>query len=88
VNIDLVLVLILLAAAIAMFVRHRPRMDVVALLMMPLSFAALISGVMTLVAITPNLVVNAELVRQGEGGYSLLFCRSTGRLGFPRHVEP
>jgi di/tricarboxylate transporter len=38
-------------------------------LMMPLSVAALISGMMTLVATTPNLVVNAELVRQGAGGF-------------------
>ena len=38
-------------------------------LMMPLSFAALISGMMTLVATAPNLVVNSELVRQGEGGF-------------------
>jgi di/tricarboxylate transporter len=35
-------------------------------LMMPLSFAALISGMMTLVATAPNLVVNSELARQGE----------------------
>ncbi|TCI00010.1 sodium-coupled transporter [Roseococcus sp. SYP-B2431] len=34
-------------------------------LMMPLSIAALMSGMMTLVATAPNLVVNAELVRQG-----------------------
>jgi len=32
-------------------------------LMMPLSFAALISGMMTLVATAPNLVVNSELIR-------------------------
>jgi di/tricarboxylate transporter len=32
-NIDLAMVLVLLAAAIAMFVRSRPRMDVVALIM-------------------------------------------------------
>lgn len=38
-------------------------------LMMPLSFAALISGMMTLISTTPNLVVNAELVRQGAGGF-------------------
>ncbi len=38
-------------------------------LMMPLSIAALISGMMTLVATTPNLVVNAELMRQGAGGF-------------------
>jgi len=38
-------------------------------LMMPLSFAALISGMLTLVATAPNLVVNAELIRQGEQGF-------------------
>jgi di/tricarboxylate transporter len=38
-------------------------------LMMPMSFAALISGMMTLVATAPNLVVNAELVRQGHAGF-------------------
>ena len=38
-------------------------------LMMPLSFAALISGMMTLVATAPNLVVNSELVRRGEEGF-------------------
>lgn len=38
-------------------------------LMMPLSFAALISGMLTLVATAPNLVVNAELIRQGEVGF-------------------
>ena len=32
-------------------------------LMMPLSFAALISGMTTLVATTPNLIVNSELIR-------------------------
>jgi di/tricarboxylate transporter len=39
-------------------------------LMMPLSVAALISGMMTLVATAPNLVVSAELVRQGHAGLS------------------
>jgi di/tricarboxylate transporter len=38
-------------------------------LMMPLSVAALISGMMTLVATAPNLVVNAELARQGMEGF-------------------
>jgi di/tricarboxylate transporter len=37
-------------------------------LMMPLSCAALISGMMTLVATAPNLVVNSELIRQGGPG--------------------
>jgi di/tricarboxylate transporter len=39
-------------------------------LMMPLSVAALISGMLTLVATAPNLVVNAELLRQGHEGFS------------------
>ena len=39
-------------------------------LMMPLCFAALISGMLTLVATAPNLVVNAELIRQGAQGFS------------------
>ncbi|MBL9000582.1 MAG: SLC13 family permease [Phycisphaerae bacterium] len=39
-------------------------------LMMPLSAAALISGMLTLVATAPNLVVNSELVRQGHTGFS------------------
>ncbi|MDR0533338.1 MAG: SLC13 family permease [Verrucomicrobiales bacterium] len=38
-------------------------------LMMPLSVAALISGMMTLVATTPNLVVHGELVRNGFAGF-------------------
>lgn len=38
-------------------------------LMMPLSFAALISGMMTLVATAPNLVVNSELMRHGATGF-------------------
>jgi len=39
-------------------------------LMMPLSMAALISGMMTLVATAPNLVVHSELMRQGHEGFS------------------
>jgi len=38
-------------------------------LMMPLSVAALISGMMTLVATAPNLVVNSELERHGMEGF-------------------
>ncbi|MTD42551.1 TRAP transporter large permease subunit [Erwinia sp. CPCC 100877] len=38
-------------------------------LMMPLSFAGLISGMMTLVATPPNLVVNSELLRDGLQGF-------------------
>jgi di/tricarboxylate transporter len=38
-------------------------------LMMPLSVAALASGMLTLVATAPNLVINSELVRQGLDGF-------------------
>ena len=38
-------------------------------LMMPLSIAALISGMMTLVATPPNLIVHSELIRQGYEGF-------------------
>jgi di/tricarboxylate transporter len=38
-------------------------------LMMPMSVAALISGMMTLVGTAPNLVVNSELVRGGADGF-------------------
>jgi di/tricarboxylate transporter len=39
-------------------------------LMMPLSMAALISGMLTLVATAPNLVISSELQRQGFEGFS------------------
>lgn len=39
-------------------------------LMMPLSMAALISGMITLVATAPNLVISSELQRQGFEGFS------------------
>lgn len=38
-------------------------------LMMPLSFAGLISGMLTLVATPPNMVVHSELVRAGYAGF-------------------
>jgi di/tricarboxylate transporter len=38
-------------------------------LMMPLSMAALISGMLTLIGTPPNLIVHGELVRQGEAGF-------------------
>lgn len=38
-------------------------------LLMPTSVAALFSGMQTLVATTPNLIVNGELVREGEAGF-------------------
>src|SRR5690606_24537187 len=39
-------------------------------LMMPLSFAGLLSGMLTLVATPPSLVVHRELVRSGLEGFS------------------
>ena len=39
-------------------------------LMMPMGFAALISGMLTLVATAPNLVINYELVREGVEGFT------------------
>lgn len=41
-------------------------------LMMPLSFAGLISGMLTLVATPPNMVVHSELVRHGYDGFNFL----------------
>ena len=39
-------------------------------LMMPMAYAALISGMMTLVATSPNLVINYELTRTGAEGFN------------------
>lgn len=44
-------------------------------LMMPLGFAGLISGMMTLVATPPNMVVNSELVREGLKGFHFFLSR-------------
>ena len=49
-------------------------------LMMPLSFAGLISGMMTLVATPPNLVVNSELQREGLQGFSFFAVTPIGLL--------
>jgi len=49
-------------------------------LMMPLSVAALISGMMTLVATPPNLVVNGELVRRGFDGFHFFSVTPYGAL--------
>ena len=47
-------------------------------LMMPLSFAGLISGMMTLVATPPNLVVNSGLLREGLHGFSFFSVTPIG----------
>ncbi|HDU2946017.1 TPA: SLC13 family permease [Klebsiella pneumoniae] len=47
-------------------------------LMMPLSFAGLISGMMNLVATPPNLVVNSELLREGLHGFSFFSVTPIG----------
>jgi len=47
-------------------------------LMMPLSVAALISGMLTLVATTPNLIVNSALVRTGVEGLAFFSITPVG----------
>lgn len=47
-------------------------------LMMPLAFAALISGMQTLVATPPNMVVHSELQRSGEAGFSFFSFTPVG----------
>ena len=47
-------------------------------LMMPLSFAGLISGMMTLVATPPNPVVNSELQREGLKGFGFFDVTPVG----------
>jgi len=47
-------------------------------LMMPLSFAGLISGMMTLVATPPNMVVNSELLRAGLTGFGFFSVTPVG----------
>ena len=49
-------------------------------LMMPLSFAALISGMLTLVATPPNLVMNSELERAGVAGFGFFSFTPVGLL--------
>lgn len=49
-------------------------------LMMPLGFAGLISGMMTLVATPPNMVVNSELVREGIIGFQFFSITPIGIL--------
>jgi di/tricarboxylate transporter len=47
-------------------------------LLMPLSFAGLISGMLTLIATAPNLVVDAELRRAGLGGFDFFTVTPVG----------
>lgn len=47
-------------------------------LMMPLAFAALMSGMQTLVATPPNMVVHSELQRSGEAGFSFFSFTPVG----------
>ncbi|EJS84470.1 hypothetical protein AAUPMC_20586, partial [Pasteurella multocida subsp. multocida str. Anand1_cattle] len=48
-------------------------------LMMPLSVAGLISGMMTLIATAPNLVVNAELIRNTDFRFHFFDFTPIGR---------
>ncbi len=47
-------------------------------LMMPLSVAALVSGMTTLIATTPNLIINSELIRRGEAGFNFFSFTPVG----------
>lgn len=47
-------------------------------LMIPLGFAGLISGMMTLVATPPNMIVNSELVREGYSGFKFFAITPIG----------
>jgi di/tricarboxylate transporter len=47
-------------------------------LLMPLSFAGLISGMLTLIATAPNLVVDAELRRSGLDGFDFFTMTPVG----------
>ena len=49
-------------------------------LMMPLSVAGLISGMMSLVATPPNMIVNATLVREGHAGFGFFAFTPIGVL--------
>ncbi len=49
-------------------------------LMMPLAFAGLMSGMLTLVGTPPNLVVNAELVRAGHEGFGFFDFTPAGLI--------
>ncbi|WP_043588050.1 SLC13 family permease [Geminisphaera colitermitum] len=49
-------------------------------LMMPLSFAGLISGMMTLVATPPNMVVDSTLKREGFAGFSFFSFTPIGAV--------
>lgn len=67
-------------------------------LLMPLSFAALASGMLTLIATTPNLVVSAELASQGLEpfrffsftpiGLAVLLVATAYMWGVGRHLLP
>jgi di/tricarboxylate transporter len=63
-NTGIVAIFIPVALRIAARARIQPR-DI----LMPLAFAALISGMLTLVATSSNLVINYELTRAGETGF-------------------
>ena len=68
-NTDLLLVLALLGAAIAMFARNRPRMDVVALLMIAaLPFTGIVTMTEALAGFSdPNIILIALLFVLGDG---------------------
>ena len=49
-------------------------------LLMPMSYAALISGMLTLIATAPNIVVHGELINQGFSGFGFFSFTLVGLL--------
>jgi di/tricarboxylate transporter len=62
---------------VALRIAHQARMTPGQVLM-PVSYAALISGMLTLVAAAPNLIVNDELTRAGVAGLGFLSLTPIG----------
>ena len=82
---------------VVLTVSYRSQLNA-ARLLMPLSFAALVSGMMTLIATTPNLVVSAELSAAGLEpfhffsftpiGLAVLVVAVVYTVGVGRHLLP
>jgi len=91
-NADLALVLFLLAAAVAMFLINKPRMDAVALIMLTvLPFTGVISMGEALSGFSdPNIVLIAALFVMGEGlcGPAWPNGSATGSPPWPKAAKP
>ena len=87
---EAVLVFVLISVAAAMMASNCIRFDVVILrvaaqtqinpsrMLLPMSYAALISGMLTLIATTPNIVVHEELKAAGFDGFGFFSFTPVG----------